>query len=80
MLRVSILALFATVTAFSATAMQAEIDVNGDGQASLTEIQLVYPDVTEDLFIEMDLDEDGFINDEEMAAAIDTNILVDSDS
>ena len=71
MIRISILSsLFATVAAFSAAALPAEIDADGDGQASLSQLQLMYPDVTEDLFLEIDLDEDGYINDEEMIAAI----------
>lgn len=75
--RVSIGALLAALMATSGFAMPAEIDTDGDGMASFAELQTFYPDVTEELFGEIDLDEDGFINDEEFLAAIGAEILPD---
>ena len=57
MSRVTLAALLATSIATTATAMSAEIDTDGDGMASLEELQAMYPEVTEDLFIEMDADD-----------------------
>lgn len=75
MSRVTLAALLATFIATTATAMSAEIDTDGDGMASLAELQAMYPEVTEDFFIEMDADEDGLINDEELLVAIGAEFL-----
>ena len=57
--------------------MTTEIDTDGDGMASLTELQVHYPELSEELFQEMDTDSDGFINDEEMATAVELGNLAD---
>lgn len=77
MSRVAIGALLATFVAFSAQAMSPEIDTDGDGKASLAELQFVYPEITVDLFLEIDTDADGFVNDEEMMIAVETEMLPD---
>lgn len=79
MSRVAIGALLATFLAFSAHAMSAEIDTDGDGKASLVELQTVYPELTAILFTDIDIDADGFVDDEEMAIAVETKILPDLD-
>lgn len=73
---VTLVAALATSVAVSAGAMPANIDTNGDGLASLTELQALYPELTEEVFLEMDTDGDGFINDEEMAIAVRLGNLV----
>lgn len=60
--------------------MTAEIDTDGDGMASLTELQMSYPDLTEEVFLEMDTDGDGLINDEEMAIAVKLGNLADPET
>lgn len=77
MSRVAIGALLATFVAFSAHAMSPKIDADGDGKASLAELQVVYPDLTNDLFQEIDTDADGYVNDEEMAIAMAAEKLPD---
>ena len=77
MSRVAFGALLATFVAFSAHAMSTEIDTDGDGKASLAELQVVYPELTEELFLEIDTDADGFVNDEEMMIAVETEMLPD---
>ena len=57
--------------------MTAEIDTDGDGMASLTELQVSYPELTGEVFLEMDTDGDGLINDEEMAIAVELGNLAD---
>ena len=71
------IAAVASAIAFSAGAMTAELDTDGDGLASITELQGVYPEVTDDLFVTIDMDGDGFVNDEELVAAIDSEILIE---
>lgn len=77
MRRVTLVAFLATFAAISALAMTAEIDTDGDGRASLAELQIAYPEVTDALFQEIDTDGDGFVNDEEMLIAIELGTLSD---
>lgn len=80
MKHVTLVAALATSIALSANAMTAEIDTDGDGMASLTELQMSYPDLTEEVFVEMDTDGDGLINDEEMAIAVKLGNLADPET
>lgn len=75
MSRVSIVALLASFIASSAVALPANIDTDGNGLASLSELQVMYPEVTDDLFQEIDLDHDGYVNDEEMVTAIGGELI-----
>ncbi|MEQ9243753.1 hypothetical protein [Roseovarius indicus] len=77
MSRVAIGALLATFVAFSAHAMSAQIDTDGDGKASLVELQTVFPELTEDLFLEIDTNADGLVDDEEMMIAIEAEMIPD---
>ncbi|CUJ84855.1 EF hand [Ruegeria denitrificans] len=75
MSRVSIVALLSSVFALPAFAMPADLDMDGDGLASLAELQTKYPEASKDLFTEIDEDADGFINDDEFVAAVDAELL-----
>ncbi|XHY17919.1 hypothetical protein SuNHUV7_27200 (plasmid) [Pseudoseohaeicola sp. NH-UV-7] len=75
MSRVAIGALLATFVAFSAHAMNPEIDTDGDGKASLVELQTVFPELAEDLFLEIDTNADGLVDDEEMMIAVETEMI-----
>ena len=77
---VTLVTALATSVAFSAGAMTAEIDTDGDGKASLSELLVSYPELTEELFHEMDTDNDGLLNDEEMAIAIELGNLADPET
>ena len=80
MKNITLVAALATTVAFStfaASAFTADIDTDGDGMASLAELQISNPDLTEEAYLDMDTDGDGFINDEEMAIAIESGDLVD---
>ena len=79
MRHVTLVAALATSVAFAAGAMTPEIDTNGDGMASLSEFLVAYPDLTEELFQEIDTDGDGLINDEEMAIAVESDLIADSE-
>ena len=77
MSRVAIGALLATFVAFSAHAMSPEIDTDGDGKASLVELQTIFPELTEELFLDIDTNADGFVDDEEMMIAVETKMIPD---
>ena len=45
-----------------------EIDRNGDGLMTIDEVQAVFPDVSAETFAELDVNDDGALDDEEMVA------------
>ena len=51
-----------------------------DGMASFAELQLSYPFLTDSMFMDIDTDGDGFINDEEMAIALQLGNLADPET
>ena len=69
-----------TSVAFSAHAMSAEIDTDGDGMASFAELQLVYPFLTDSMFMDIDTNGDGLVDDEEMAIAVELGNLADPET
>ncbi len=61
--------------AYAMGAGAAEIDANGDGLLSVTEVQAVYPDVTAEMFSAMDLNADGALDDAEVQAATEAGMM-----
>ncbi|WP_299842529.1 EF-hand domain-containing protein [uncultured Roseovarius sp.] len=43
-----------------------EVDANGDGLMTVDEVQAVYPDITAEVFAEVDTNNDGALDDAEM--------------
>ncbi|MEO3414956.1 hypothetical protein AAFO92_09895 [Roseovarius sp. CAU 1744] len=80
MKNVTLVAALASSIAFSANAMPAEIDTDGDGMASLAELQVSYPELTEEMFGDIDTNGDGFVDDEEMAIAVELGNLADPET
>ncbi|MFZ7094150.1 EF-hand domain-containing protein [Primorskyibacter sp. 2E233] len=54
---------------------QDALDTSGDGMVSVEEIQAVYPEVSTDIFLEIDVDGDGLLSAEELAAARDAGLV-----
>ena len=55
-----------------------QAEVTGDRMAvAMAELQAVYPDLTGEVFQEIDTDGDGLVNDEEMLVAIDAELIAD---
>lgn len=75
MSRVSAVALFSSLFSIPAFAMPADLELDGDDLALLAELQTRYPLVSDDLFLEIGANADGFINDDELIAAIDADFL-----
>lgn len=53
----------------------ADVDANGDGLLSVTEVQTVYPDITAEQFSAMDLNADGALDDAEVQAATEAGVM-----
>ena len=60
-----------------ALAVVAEVDLDGDGSYSLTEVQTAMPNVTADEFLLMDANGDGLLDADEVAAAIEAGMMPD---
>ncbi len=75
-------AIVATTAAFTllaapAFAIVAEIDTDGDGVYSLSEVQTAMPDMTADAFNALDVNADGLLDADEVAAAIEAGLMPD---
>ena len=70
---------FALATAIALTATGAfaagEMDTDGDGAVSFSELVAVHPDVTEETFLSIDTNADGLASEEELTAAMDAGLL-----
>jgi len=76
----TLVAALVTSVAFSANAMSADTDTDGDGMASFAELQLVYPFLTVSMFMDIDTNGDGLVDDEEMAIAVELGNLADPET
>lgn len=63
------------VPAFAMGQSASSADSNEDGVLSLAEVQAVYPDVTEDIFMSADLNGDGALEDAEVQAAQEAGLM-----
>jgi hypothetical protein len=61
--------------AYAMGAGAADLDSNGDGLLSVTEVQAVYPDVTAEQYSAMDLNADGALDDAEVTAAQEAGMM-----
>tara|TARA_R110002110_G_scaffold97902_1_gene251044 strand:+ start:940 stop:1200 length:261 start_codon:yes stop_codon:yes gene_type:complete len=66
--------------AYAMGAGAAEVDANGDGLLSVTEVQAVYPDVTAEQFSAMDLNADGALDDAEVQSATEAGMMPEAPS
>ncbi|MDA8585238.1 hypothetical protein N9L47_03110 [Rhodobacteraceae bacterium] len=68
--------ILATLLGLGATAAIAEVqDTDGDGVYSMEEVKATYPDLTEDVFAQLDANGDGALDVEELAVAQSAGIL-----
>lgn len=50
-------------------------DSDGDGVYSMEEMRAAYPDVSEEVLVQIDVNEDGAIDEDELAAALAVGVL-----
>lgn len=68
--------LLAALLGLGATAALAEVeDANGDGVYSMDEVKVAYPDLTEEVFGQLDQDGDGALSPEELATGEEAGLL-----
>jgi hypothetical protein len=58
-----------------AMAQSAPEDSDGDGVYSMEEMQATYPNLTDEAFAEIDANEDGAVDADELAAALAAGLL-----
>ena len=75
MRRVSVGVLLSMLATTPVNALSTEIDTDGDGVASLVELQAHYSDVNKALFDQIDVDGDGYVNTEEFLSALGADLL-----
>lgn len=61
--------------ALPALAIESEIDLDGDGTYNLSEVQTAMPDMTFDSFNVIDVNGDGLLDADEVAAAVEAGLL-----
>jgi EF hand domain-containing protein len=69
------IALAILLASTSATFAQGALDADGDGMVTLTELQAMYPDFTQDAFTAADTDASGALDEAEFAAAVEAEIV-----
>ena len=75
-IRNALIALPFVVLAVPAFAQDAAIDTDGDAAYSFVELQTAMPEMTQELFDEMDLNADGMLDADEIVAATEAELLV----
>ncbi len=68
------IALGAVATGY-AMGQAAELDGDGDGLVTYTEMLMVMPDVTEAEFMALDANGDGVLDEQELAVAVDAGLI-----
>lgn len=63
------------VPAFAMGQSAVQADANEDGMLSLEEVQAVFPDMTEDQFVTVDLNGDGMLEDAEVKAGQEAGLM-----
>lgn len=76
MSRVAVGAMLAALFAAPALALTvSDIDTDGDGLVSFVEMAAKYPDLTEETFGEIDTSDDSFVDEAELAAALESGLI-----
>lgn len=70
------LGLVAGMTTLPALAQEAPVDTDGNGAWSMEELQVTYPNLTEETFAAMDTDANGEISPAEFDTATGADLLV----
>lgn len=52
-----------------------EVDANGDGLLTVDEVQAVYPEITAEIFAEVDTNNDGVLDDSEMVSGQEKGLV-----
>lgn len=76
MRRAAVGAIMAALIAAPAFAlMVSDVDTDGDSLISFTEMAVMYPDLTEEAFGEVDTSDDSFVDETELTAALESGMI-----
>lgn len=75
MSRIAVCAAIAALFAAPVFAAVADLDTDGDNLASFAEMTVLYPDLTEETYGVIDANGDSFVDDAEMTAAIEADLI-----
>ena len=76
MRRVAVGAMLAALFAAPTFAAISDYDTDGDNLVSFDEMVVAYPDLTEDLFAQIDTSTDGLVDEAELTTALEANLIV----
>ena len=74
-MRVVLMSAILAVFGGMAVAQTMPEDTDGDGLYSMDEMKAAFPDVTDEVLVQIDLNEDGLIDAEELAVAQTVGLL-----
>lgn len=69
------LGVIAAMAAAAAHAETAVTDTNGDGVYSMEELKAAYPEMTDEMFADIDADQNGVVSPDELSAAQEDGVL-----
>ncbi|MEM9754794.1 MAG: hypothetical protein AAF914_02310 [Pseudomonadota bacterium] len=75
MKRLTLIVLGIGVAGIAQAATMAELDADGDGMASYEEVLAVLPDMAEETFTLVDIDEDGLLSEDELIAGQEVGLI-----
>lgn len=76
MRRVAVGTMIAALIAAPAFALTvSDVDTDGDSLISFTEMAVMYPDLTEEAFGEVDTSDDSMVDEPELAAALESGMI-----
>lgn len=71
----TMIALMAALSVAGGAAYAEVADTDGDGAYNMEEMMAAYPDLTEEVFGQIDTDANGTVSPEELAAAIEAGTI-----
>lgn len=67
------------VAGMASAQLNTEVDADADGMFSLSEIQAVMPEMSEESFMTLDTSGDGLLDADEVAAGVESGLLPSTD-
>lgn len=75
MRRVAVASLMGILFAAPVFAALSEVDTDGDNLATFAEMSVIYTDLTQEVFDQVDLNGDSFVDEAELTAALESELI-----